>query len=148
MLALLDRISDGPPLVFGGVNAGRVVGACMQENDASFGHSLDVGNHAIEVQTNGVLVVVAVLLDLQARIIEDGLVVRPAGRGDVDGLRAGVEALQESTSNPKSTSSGDGLGDSDPVFLDRRRVRAVRQQGSRLGECGDTGNAGVLLIKV
>lgn len=65
MAALLDDIADGAPLVLCRVDTGGVVCASVEEDDASLGHALDVGNHAIKVETDGVLVVVSVLLDLE-----------------------------------------------------------------------------------
>lgn len=73
----LDGIADLLPLLDGGVDTGRVVGAGMEEEHASLGGGLDVCQHALEVQADGLLVVVAVLLNLETRIAEDGLVVSP-----------------------------------------------------------------------
>ena len=115
---LLHDIADLAPLVLGGVNTGRVVGTGVQQDDAVVGGGLDVGNQALKVQTDGVLVVVTVLLDLEAGVLEDGVVVGPAGVGKVDLLRAGVEALEESTTDSQGTGAGDGLGDDEAVLGD------------------------------
>jgi hypothetical protein len=143
---LLHDIADLAPLVLGGVNTGRVVGTGVQQDDAVLGGSLDIGKQTVEVQTNGVLVVVAVLLDLEARVLEDGVVVGPAGVGKIDLLRVGVELLEESTTNSQGTGSGDGLGDDEAVLLQNGRVGAVGQLGGGLGEGRDTGDAGILLV--
>ena len=74
---VLDDLADLLPLLLGRVNTGGVVGAGMEQEDATLGSGLDVGNQALEVEADGVLVVVAVLLDLEAGIAEDGLVVGP-----------------------------------------------------------------------
>jgi hypothetical protein len=143
---LLHDIADLAPLVLGRVNTGRVVGTGVQQDDAVVGGGLDVGNQTLKVQTDGVLVVVAVLLDLETGVLEDGVVVGPAGGGKVDLLRVGVETLKESTADSQGTGAGDGLGDDEAVFLEDGRVGAVGQLGGGLGEGRDAGDAGILLV--
>jgi len=77
VVALLDGVADLPPLLLGRVNTSRVVCAGVQKDNAALGHGLDVCDHAIEVEANGVLVVVAVLLNVKTAVGEDGLVVCP-----------------------------------------------------------------------
>lgn len=107
MLLLFDDIGDLPPLLFGGVNAGGVVRASMQQDDRVIRRRLEILDHAVEVQTNGFLVVVSVLCDLQARVLEDGVVVGPAGVGDVDLLAVRVEAFEEGAADSKCACAGD-----------------------------------------
>ena len=147
VVALLDGVGDLHPLLLGRVDTGGVVGAGVEQDNAALGHGLDVGDHAIEVEANGVLVVVPVLLDLEAGVLEDSGVVRPRGVGDVDGLRVRVVALEEGAADAKGTGTGDGLGDGDAVLGERSRVAAVGQLESSLGELGDAGDAGVLLVE-
>ena len=66
MTTLLDGISNLHPLLLGRVNTSRVVSASMEEDDAALGEVLDVFDQSLEVETNGVLVVVSVLLNLEA----------------------------------------------------------------------------------
>jgi hypothetical protein len=66
VVARLDGIGNLDPLVLGGINTSWVVGAGVEQDNAALGHGLDVGDHSLKVEANGVLVVVAVLLDLQA----------------------------------------------------------------------------------
>lgn len=146
--ALLDCVADLLPLRLGGVNTGRVVRASVQQNDAALGHLLDVLNHAIEVETDGVLVVVAVLLDLEAAVGEDGLVVGPRRGRDVDGLRAGVMTLEEGTAYPEGAGAGDALSDDNAALVDGSAVGTVGEERGGLGEVGDTGDASVLLVEV
>lgn len=77
VVAFLDGIADLLPLLLGGVDTGRVVGAGVEQDNAALGHGLDVCDHAVVVKADGVLVVVTVLLDLEAAVGEDGLVVCP-----------------------------------------------------------------------
>jgi hypothetical protein len=142
----LHDIADLAPLGLGGVNTGGVVSTGVQQNNAALGGGLDVLDEALEVQTNGVLVVVAVLLDLEARVLENGVVVGPARVRQVDLLRARVEALEESTANAESTGSGDGLGDDEAVILDNGGAGTIGQLGSGVGEGRDTGDASILLV--
>lgn len=143
---LLHDIADLAPLVLGRVNTGGVVSTGVQQDDAAVRSSLDVLDQTLEVQTDGVLVVVAVLLDLEAGVLEDGAVVGPAGVGEVDLLGAGVEALKESTSDAEGTGTGDGLGDDQAVILEDSRVGAVGKLGGGVGEGGDTGDTSVFLV--
>jgi len=58
-----------------------------------------------------------------------------------------VVTLEEGATNAEGTGAGNGLGDSDAVLGERLRVRAVGKLESSLGELGDTGDAGVFLVK-
>ncbi|OAQ97853.1 hypothetical protein LLEC1_00024 [Akanthomyces lecanii] len=64
---LLGDLGELLPLLLRWVDTGGV-------EDAALGGGLDVGDHALKIEANGVLVVVAVLLDLEASVGEDGLV--------------------------------------------------------------------------
>lgn len=77
VVASLDSLSDLNPLLLGRVYTSRVVGTGVEQDNAVLGHGLDVGHHAVKVEANGVLVVVAVLLDLEAGVLEDSVVVGP-----------------------------------------------------------------------
>jgi hypothetical protein len=63
---LLDNVTQSAPLVLGGVDTSGVVSASMEKDNAALGHVLDVLDHTLEIKTDGVLVVVSVLLDLEA----------------------------------------------------------------------------------
>lgn len=72
---------------------------------------LNVRLHALKVESDGLGVKVLVRLDLEARVLGDGDVVAPCGRGEVDGLGAGVVSSKEGGSDSEGTRSGDGLRD-------------------------------------
>jgi hypothetical protein len=144
VLLLLDDIGDLLPLLLGGIYTSRVVGAGVEKEDTAVRGSLDVSNHTLEVETDSLLVVVAVLLDLKTGVVEDSLVVSPRRLRDVDLLLAREELGEESSSDTKSTGTRDGLGDGDAV--QGGAVGAVGQLGSGGRELGDTGDASVLLI--
>lgn len=144
VLLLLDDIRDLLPLLLGGINTSRVVGASVEKEDTALRGSLDVSNHTLEVETDGLLVVVAVLLDLKTGVVEDGFVVGPRRLRDVDLLLTREELGEESSSNTESTGTRDGLGDGDAV--QGGAVGAVGQLGSGGRELGNTGNASVLLV--
>lgn len=74
--------------------------------------------------------------------------VGPAGVGDVDGLVAGVEALEESTTDSEGTSTGDGLGDDNSALLEGCRVGTVCENSGGLGEVGHTSNTSVFFVEV
>lgn len=147
VLLLLHDVADLAPLRLGRVDTGRVVRTGVQQDDALVRGGLEVRDQALKVQANGVLVVVAVLRDLEAGVLEDGIVVRPAGGGDIDLLRVRVEAREERTTDAQGAGAGDGLGNGETVLLDGGGVGAVGQLGRSLGEGGDTGDAGVLLVE-
>jgi len=73
---------------------------------------LEVSFHALKVETDSALVKVSVAANLEARVTEDGSVVTPGRRREVDDFGFGVVASNESTTNTKSTSSRNGLSDS------------------------------------
>lgn len=148
VVALLDGIADLLPLLLGGVNTSRVVGASVEQDNAALGHLLDVCDHAIEVKANGVLVVVAVLLDLEAAVGEDGLVVCPRRGRNVDLLCARVVTLEEGTAYPEGAGAGDALSDDNAVLVDGGAVGAVGKESGSLGEVGDTSDACVFLVEV
>lgn len=148
VVALLDSIADGAPLLLGGINTSRVVCASMKQDDAVLGHVLDVLDHTVKVQTNSVLIVVSVLFHLQSRVLEDCIVVGPTGSGNVDGLCGRVVSLQESTADPQGTGSRDGLSDCDSAFLDWCRIGTVCEKSCSLGEFRDTGDACIFLVEL
>ena len=143
---LLHDIANLAPLVLSRVNTGRVVRAGVEHDDAVVGGSLDVCNQTLEVETNGVLVVVAVLLHLQTGVLENSVVVGPAGGREVDLLSVRVETLQESTANSQRTGTRNGLGDDKTVLLEDGRIGSVGQLRSTLGEGRDTSDTGVFLV--
>mgnify|MGYP000868618480 CR=1 FL=1 len=137
-------LGDLLPLLRGGVDTGRVVSTSVEEENATRGGITEVGNHAIEVKANSVLVVVAVLLDLDSGVLEDGLVVSPRRGGDADDLLARVPTVEELGANTKSTSTRDGLGRGNPV--EGGGIRAVGQLDGGLGEFGNTSDTSILLV--
>lgn len=140
----LDELGNLAPLSLGRIDTSGVVSTGVEEEDAALGSGLDIGNHALKVEANGVLVVVAVLLNLETSLGEDGLVVGPRGSGDVDLLLAVVELLEEGGADAESTSTGEGLGDDETVKS--RRVGAVSELGGEGRELRNTGNSSVLLV--
>ena len=92
---LLDDIRDLSPLFGSGVDTSRVVCTSVEENDRVFRHCLcyefnnaervhcfgrlylEVLLQTSKVETNGLLVVVSVLLNFQSRVTENGGMVTP-----------------------------------------------------------------------
>ena len=78
------------PLLGRGVDAGGVVAAAVKEHHvAGFGFG-QIGDHAVPIQAVGGFVVIAVVADIDADGIENGVVVRPGGNGNPHVLRAGL----------------------------------------------------------
>lgn len=141
---LLDSTRDLLPLLLSWVDTSWVVCASVKQEDGSLLSTLDISNHALKVKTNGVLVVVSVLRDLESRVGEDGTVVGPRWVWDVDLLCAWVPLCEELSSDAESTGARDGLGDDEAV--ESRGALSVGEDGRGLGELWDTGDAGVLLV--
>ena len=89
-----DYLGEFDPLIAGGVDACGVVGAGVEEDDASFGGLVDGGAHAGEVEAFGGGGEVGVGFYGEVDVAEDLVVVGPCWGGEVDGLGggAGVEA--------------------------------------------------------
>lgn len=144
VLSILDGLGDLLPLLDSWVDTSWVVCASVEKEDGSLLSTLDVGDHTLEVEANGVLVVVSVLGDLESGVDEDGTVVGPGWVWNVDLLCARVPLREELATDAKSTSSRDGLGDDKAV--ESRGTLTVSKDGGSLGELWDTGDTGVLLV--
>lgn len=103
-----------------------------RHTDRLRGSVLEVVDHAIEIEANGVLVVVLVLLDLEAGVLEDGGVVSPGRGRQINGLRLWIPSLEKGSTNAKGACTGDGLGDGEAALLERSRVRAISKDGGTL----------------
>lgn len=143
---LLDGLGDLLPLLLRGVHTGGVMRASMEQEDAPLGRLLDVLHHALKVEPDGLLVVVPVLLDVQAGLREDGVVVGPRRVRDVDVLGAGVEGAQEGGGDAQGAGARDGLGDGEAV--EGRVGLAVGEARGGGGELGEARDAGVLLVQL
>lgn len=105
------------------------------------------------------------MLDLEAGVLEDGDMVAPCWRWQVDVLAMWVKSLEESSTNSESTSSGDRLSDGNlfkcsvsdnefsrparpayAVVLDLLAVLTVRENRGMLCEFRETSNWQVLLV--
>lgn len=115
MTLLLHNVGNLFPLFRSRIDTCRVVGASVEEEDAALGGCLDIANHALKVETDRILVVVAVLLNFEARVTEDGLVVGPGRGRDVDLLVSRKESLEESGANAQGTSARNGLSNGDAI---------------------------------
>lgn len=142
----LDDLLNLSPLLGSGVNTGGVVGTGVQKDGGSVGGSLQVGEQTLKVEGNVLGVVVPVGGGLEAGGGENGLVVSPRRLGEQN-LLGGVELVEELGSDSQSTGTGDGLGDGNSVLEDGGGVGAVSELGSSLGEGGDSGDGGVLLVE-
>lgn len=77
VLASLDGVADFLPLLWCRINTSGVVCASMEQEDGVLGSGLDVRNHALKVEADGVLVVIAVFLNGQTGVLEHSTVVSP-----------------------------------------------------------------------
>lgn len=100
MVLLLDHVADLLPLLHGRIDPGGVVGTGMQKDNTSGRSRFEVGDHAIKVETYRVFVVIPVLDHVESGVLEDGIVVCPTRRWDVDFLRR-IESCKEFATNPQ-----------------------------------------------
>lgn len=126
-----DDLGDVGPLGAGGVDAGGVVGAGVQEDDAAFGGGVDGGAHAFVVKTFGLWGEVGVGFNGQVDVREDLVVVGPCWGGEVDGLIVGteVEFGEEETAEVDGAGAGDGLEGGDLGVVSRGVVCKGLYQG-------------------
>lgn len=146
VVVLLADLGDLLPLVGGRVDAGGVVGTGVEEDGGTGRDGLEVSNHAVEVEGDGLFVVVAVVARLEAGVLEDGLVVGPGRGGHADPLLTGTPALEEGGAEAEGARARNGLGDGD--LVEDGRVVAVGELGGGGREVGDAGDAGVLLVQL
>lgn len=106
-----DDLGDVGPLGVGEVDAGGVVGAGVQEDDAAFGGGFDGGAHAVVVEAFGLRGEVRVGFYGEVDVGEDLVVVGPGWGGEVDGLVVGaeVEFGEEEAAEVDGAGAGDGL---------------------------------------
>ena len=145
----LDNVEDVSPLFGGGVNTSGVVSANVQENDRVVLGVLEIFSEAVEVETLGLGVVVAVLLPLLAGDIDKTLVKRPCGSGDQDiNVLVGVPVREHLETDTEGAGTGDTLAGSNATFLDLLVVSTV-SEGEALGDVGvNTLDAGVFVVHV
>lgn len=75
----------------------------MKQDDASFGHLLKILHHVIKVQIRAVGVVVSILVNCEARVGKDGIVVAPSRIGKINVLMS--VSLHEFSKHAKAPSS-------------------------------------------
>ena len=121
--------------------------AGVKKNDAAFGGGPKILYHTVEVQTNGVLVVVSVFHDLQARIFEDSVVVCPTRCWYVDLLARRIMTRKEFATNSKSASARDRLGYCDPVIFESVGGRTVGENSRSFGKRRYTGDSRIFLVE-
>jgi len=107
----LHDLGEGDPLVAGGVDAGGIVCACVEEDDGAFRSGFESGGEAFKVEAARRRVVVGVVCEREFDIGENLMVVCPGGGGEVDGLvlGAGVEAGEEGGTEMDCSGSGNSL---------------------------------------
>ena len=147
MLLLLDDVADLPPLLLRRVNTSRIVCAGVQKNDAALRGGLEIFHHTIKVQTDGILVVVSILDDLQTRVLEDSVMICPARCWYVDFLARRVVTRQELAANPKGASARNGLGYCDLIIGNRIGVGTIGENSCSFSERRYTRDSRIFLVE-
>lgn len=104
----LHELSNLTPLLGSGVNTGGIVSTGVQEDDAAVRGIGEGGLHPLKIQALGLLVEVGILLDWDADIGEDLVVVRPGRVAEVEravGAIHLVESGKEKGTQVDGTSS-------------------------------------------
>ena len=148
VVLLADDLGELLPLVQGRVDASRVMGARVQQDDGALGRSLDGRLHAFKVEPLGLLIEVRVLLGGDTYIAENLVMIRPGRVGDVDGAVALEESSEEEGAEMNGTGSGDRLHRRRPLLLKRRRIGAEHQLRGLGGKALDTGNRSILVVEL
>jgi len=148
-LLSLDDLKDLLPLALSRVDTGRVVGADVEHDNGVVLGSVKVFLEALEVESLGLGVVVAIVLPLVTSEFTDGSVNGPGGVGDehID-ILVGVPLGEEGETESEGTSSRDGLSTGDSAFLASLGALAV-SKGEALLDIGvNTLDGRVLVIHV
>ena len=144
-LSALADISNLLPLSLSGVDAGRVVSAGVQKHARAGLSSVEISDHASDIETLGLLVEVAVLAHGDASRGEHLVVVAPGRVAHVEG--AGSELSEELSNDAQSASTGQGLHGSDSCVADEGAVEAEEDTLGALAELSETIDGQILLIK-
>ena len=113
----LDDADHLIPLRWRDVVAGRVVAAGVQYDDGTRRSCAQIGQHAGKVQVASLGVVVAVGLDFETGIGEQGAVVLPARVADQH-LGIGVQVFQKIGANLQAAGAAQGLDGGNAATLD------------------------------
>jgi len=115
----LDNIHNFVPLLRGGVNTGGVVSTDVEEHDRFVLHGLHVLEHALEIESLGLLVVVTVVVPLETGEFGEVAMEGPGGVRHVDiNIFVGVPVAHKSETEAEGASSGNRLSAGNTVFLD------------------------------
>merc|ERR1719188_677402 len=119
----------------------------VQHNNRFRRHVRNVLQHGIKVQLAAVSLVVAVLLDVEASVAADGVVVAPRGVGQVNVL-VGVELGQVFSTYAKSTGTRNGLGVGVPAVGNHIASVSKSQLSSLSSESSMANNRQILLVQI
>jgi hypothetical protein len=125
---LLDNLQDPLPIIPRRINPRRIVRTRMQQNDTPFLCSPQIRQHPLDVQSNRLGVVVAILLDFEVARVKNTIVVGPRGRRDVDCLFM-PKAFQKVAADAEATGPRERLDGCDAVGLDGCAVVAKGETG-------------------
>lgn len=109
--------------------------------------NVDVLECTLEVESTGFRLKVTVAVDLQARMLENGRVVAPARRRQVDLFVAGPVCAKEGAADSQRTRSTDRLHGSHRWWGHLVRVLAQSQCGRQFGELGVAADSQVFFVQ-
>ena len=135
--AAADALDDRGPLRIGRIDACRIVAARMQNDDRTGRHRIDRIDHSREIEAVRACVVVPVLVDLEARVLEQGPMVFPARITDPH-LRVRQQSPKEIGADLQRSGAAQCLHRDDPARAHRFIVGAEDQHLRRLVVRGDT----------
>ena len=109
MLPLANDLCDKLPLLLGRIDAGRVVGAGVQEHDGPRQRGTKGEEHAFKVEALGFGREVRVFDHVQTDIVKDLVVISPGGIREVDLWALGVEFGNKKSAQMNGSCSRDCL---------------------------------------
>ena len=127
------------------VNTGGVVGAGVEKHSGTWLGTVQISDHAIDIETLGLLVEVFVLTDLDTSGLENLVVISPSGVAHIESARS--ELGKELSDDAQGTSSRQSLDGSDSNVTNPWAVEAEEDTLGSLAEFSQTINWQVLLIK-
>lgn len=136
-VALLNaHLQDLLPLLLSGVNARRILATCLEQQDGAVRKGeLKVDNHAFEVYSLGLLIIVSKFDLLEASVGDDVVVQAPSHVRDVDLLWASwIKSTQHFETNSQGAGATDGHGRSNSVLKDCGMLLSVGLLDGKLSE--------------
>ena len=132
------------PLLLREVRAARVVATAVNQHELAGARLLEPRQHRLEIDAMLRVVVIRIGVELQARDLQQRLMVRPRRVADVD-ARARLRARDEMAGDAQAAAAAGRLHGRDAAGLQRRMILAVEELLDAAIEAGVAGDRDVRL---